>query len=95
MGDMPCVWCLLWLNTDPRDRLTQILAYPYGATLENSPEAVSVRGWAHAEELSYGGQYRVRDAVDGTYFGLTAATLVSGDAMCHGHAMAAMRARVR
>jgi hypothetical protein len=94
MGDMPCVWCLLWLNTDPKYRRTAIYAYPYGSTAERSSEAVAVRGWAHAEELAYGGQFRIRDAIDGTYFGLDAKTLVSGDAVCHGHAMAALTARV-
>jgi hypothetical protein len=94
MGDMPCVWCLLWLNTEPKYRPTQICAYPYGATAEDSPEPVPVHGWAHAEDLAYCGQYRVRDE-HGTYFGLQAKTLVGGDAMCHGHAMAAMSSRVK
>lgn len=94
MPDMPCVWCLLWLNTAPEHRPVPIYAYPYGFTAEHRPEPVPVRGWAHAEELSYGGQFHIRDA-DGTYLGLDAKTLVSGDAVCIGHAVGALRARVR
>ncbi|AGS73930.1 hypothetical protein [Streptomyces collinus] len=95
MGDMPCVWCLLWLNTAPERRPVEILAYPYGATAEREPEPVPVRGWAHAEELTYGGQFHIRESRDGTYFGLDAKTLVSGDACCIGHAVGALRSRVR
>lgn len=94
MGDMPCVWCLLWLNTAPENRPVPILAYPYGATAERHPEPEPVRGWAHAEDLRYGGQYQLRDS-EGAFFGLEAKTLVDGDAVCLGHAMGALRARLR
>lgn len=72
-----------------------ILAYPYGATAEDTPAPVPVKGWSHAEDLSYGGQFHIRSDKDGTYFGLDAKTLVSGDAVCIGHAVGALRARVR
>lgn len=94
MPDMPCVWCLLWLNTAPELRPMPILAYPYGPMAEREPEPVPVRGWAHAEDLTVA-QFHIRDAVDGTYFGLDAKTLVSGDAVCIGHAVGALRSRVR
>lgn len=92
MGDMPCVWCLVWLNTDPDYRPVPILARPYGVTAERDPGHIEVRGWAHAEDLTYGGQYRI--VMGKTYFGLEAKTLVSGDAVCHGHAMAALTPRI-
>jgi hypothetical protein len=94
MGDMPCVWCLLWLNTAPEERPVPILAHAYGATAEQYPTPVPVRGWAHAEDLAYAGQFRIRDEA-GTWFGLDAKTLVSGDAVCLGHAMGALRSRLR
>jgi hypothetical protein len=90
MGDMPCVWCLLYINGRGKDEKITVYAHdPSRATGETFP----VSHWAHAEELIYGSGWVLRDG-QGNRCGLEAKTLVSGDACCFGHAMGVLRARV-
>ena len=87
MGDMPCVWCLLFITSRP-----------YGPVVAHTPadesQSYSVSHWAHAESLVHESGYVLRDH-NNDRCGLTAATLVSGDAVCHGHAVGVLRARLR
>jgi hypothetical protein len=88
MGDMPCVWCLYWIQVRP-SATGSALVYAYSSP---TSEAIPVKSWAHAEELRYGDGLYLRDE-HGDYCGLQAQTLVSGDAVCIPHAGALLRAR--
>lgn len=89
MGDMPCVWCLLYIQGLPYGHPT-CHAYKPGAAEAERP----VASWAEAEDTEYGSGLIIRDH-NGDRCGLTAKTLVSGDAVCFGHAVGALRARLR
>jgi hypothetical protein len=90
--DMPCVWCLLYIN----GRASQFDSITVHAHNPGRPDdaPVPVQHWAAAEEFVYGSGHVLRDQ-SGTRCGLEAKTLVSGDAVCFGHAMALLRARSR
>ena len=87
MGDMPCVWCLCFIQAQPFDKITVNAHNP-----ARKEEVYPVAHWAHAESLM-GSGFVLRDH-NGDRCGMTAATLVSGDAVCLGHAMGVLRARV-
>lgn len=87
MGDMPCVWCLYFLT-----------ACQYGDSYAESPAEpgivrTMVRTWADADDAIRSGLV-VRDR-NGDRCGLNSQTLVSGDAVCLGHAVAVLRSRGR
>lgn len=88
MGDMPCVWCLLFIQGQPYDKITV-----HGHNPHNEAESYPVAHWAHADQLVRDSGYVLRDH-NGDRCGLQAHTLVSGDAVCMGHAVAVLRARV-
>lgn len=88
MGDMPCIWCLLYVQAPP-NRVALVHAYNPGEHDSQGP----VENWAHAVDLVYNKGLILRDQ-HGDRCGLGAHTLISGDAVCLGHAVAVMRSRV-
>jgi hypothetical protein len=88
MGDMPCVWCLVFIQ-EPPDRVVLVHAY----NPMDKSESFPVSHWAHADQLVRDSGWVLRDH-NGVRCGLQAQTLVSGDAVCLGHAMAVLSARL-
>lgn len=88
MGDMPCIWCLLFVGGQ---------YYGDGKVYTENPadsEAVPhiVRSWADAEDAVRAGLV-VRDH-NKVRCGLIADTLIGGDAVCRGHALVVVRQRI-
>lgn len=85
MGDMPCVWCLLYISNPDN-----AAAFEPGRDYVGAA-SFPVPSWAAAGRLVAEG-FVIRDH-HGVRCGLMAQTLVSGDAVCLGHALSAMAAR--
>lgn len=87
MGDMPCIWCLLFVGEQyygPDHVFAENPAMP--------EQTFPVRSWADAEDAKRDGLV-VRDH-NKVRCGLNADTLVSGDAVCRGHAAVVLHQRM-
>lgn len=89
--DMPCVWCLLFIQGHPYKDV-DVLVYGHHRERQDA-EPVPITSWAAAQDAYYGSGLVLRDH-NGTRCELFSLTLINGDAVCLGHAVGAMRSRI-